>query len=125
MSRGRDAWLARREAARRLVPQPRVSRATAARRVRGGWQVTVHGQNLFSRGTPGAVEVGGVPLTDVRFSGSEITGRLLKMPETKDVTIRLGATSLPALQLRISPRPVVLPPERARSLRERLRRVFG
>ena len=124
MSRGRDQWLARRQAARKVLPQPQANRATAARRVRGGWQVTVSGHNLFAPGSPGAVDVGGVPLTDVRFTGDEITGRLPSMPARKDVTVRLGAMSLPPLPLKVTALPLVLP-DRARGLRERLRRLFG
>lgn len=124
MSRGRDEWLARRAATARLVPEPVVSSASAARRVRGGWHVTVRGQNLVPLGSPGSVEVGGMLLTDTRFTPSEITGRLRSMPRTRQVTVDLGVRRVPPVPLRVTRRPILLAPERT-SLVEWLRRIVA
>jgi hypothetical protein len=125
VSRGRDEWLARRAAAERLRPAPVVSSASVARLVWGGWHVRVRGQSLVPLGTAGSVEVGGVRLEEVRFTGSEVTGRLGSLPQTMDVTVDLGITRLPAVPLRVAPRPLLLPPDRAAWIVGQLRRLLG
>jgi hypothetical protein len=81
--------------------------------------------SLVPLGTAGSVEVGGVPLEEVRFTGSEITGRLRSLPQTMDVTVDLGITRLPAVPLRVATRPLLLPPDQAMWIVGRLRRLLG
>jgi hypothetical protein len=104
MSRSRDEWLARQVDAARIVPRPVISRTIATRRLLGGWDVTVRGQNLVPLGVPGNVEVGGQQLEDVTFSPTEIAGRLRAMPRAKEVTVDLGVIRVPAGPLRVAPR---------------------
>jgi hypothetical protein len=125
VSRARDEWLARRAAAAKVVPRPVVSSATATRVLFRGWHVTLRGHGLVPLGIGGSVEVGGVPLENATFMGTKVTGWLRRLPRITAVTVDLGTMRLPAVPLRIERRPLLLSPEGATPIVERLRDLLG
>lgn len=121
MSRSRDEWLARQTDADRSLPQPRIGRVTATRRLLGGWDLTVQGEHLVPLGGPGGVIIGGEPLEDVRFTPKEITGRLRELPPTREVIVDTAVARVSTGQIRIAPRDPLF--EGARLLTTALHRI--
>lgn len=102
MSRTREQWLAARRAAQQALPRPTISRVTATRRLRGGWEISIEGDHLVPLGSPGWVSIGGETLEQVKFGPNEVTGVLRQMPSDREIRLNTAIAQVSATPLRIT-----------------------